>query len=215
MADEKTFISQLNSADTANDTDIMIIEGEETKKISFLSLFNAIKTKLSLGAAAFLGVANNDTTTSEGYVADARIVKKHGDEIDELADDVSEIKEDISEMGKYYSSVPSEDVIIASGKATSVVSITLPKGNYIITALVRFSANANGYRYINVSTTEGGTSNQANASVVSGNTPAQLNLSLCASFKNETVMHLNAYQNSGSSLTCATGGTFIRAIKIN
>ena len=31
---------------------------------------------------AFSTVANNDTTTSSGYVADARIVKTHGDEID-------------------------------------------------------------------------------------------------------------------------------------
>ena len=36
------------------------------------------------GAAADYGVANNDTTTAEGYLADARIVKTHGDEIDEI-----------------------------------------------------------------------------------------------------------------------------------
>ena len=34
--------------------------------------------------AAFYSVANNDITTAEGYVADARIVKTHGDEIDSL-----------------------------------------------------------------------------------------------------------------------------------
>lgn len=32
--------------------------------------------------AAFATIANNDTTTASGYVADARIVKTHGDEID-------------------------------------------------------------------------------------------------------------------------------------
>ena len=36
------------------------------------------------GAAADYGVANNDTTTEIGYLADARIVKTHGDEIDEI-----------------------------------------------------------------------------------------------------------------------------------
>lgn len=36
------------------------------------------------GAAADCAVANNDTTTESGYVADARIVKTHGDEIDEI-----------------------------------------------------------------------------------------------------------------------------------
>lgn len=36
------------------------------------------------GNAAGCDVANNDTTTQAGYVADARIVKVHGDEIDEI-----------------------------------------------------------------------------------------------------------------------------------
>lgn len=37
-----------------------------------------------LKSGAFATVVNNDTTTAEGYVADARIVKTHGDEIDAL-----------------------------------------------------------------------------------------------------------------------------------
>lgn len=36
-----------------------------------------------LKGAAWRDVANNDSTTADGYVADARIVKAHGDEIDE------------------------------------------------------------------------------------------------------------------------------------
>lgn len=36
------------------------------------------------GAAADYNVVNNDTTTAEGYLADARIVKTHGDEIDDI-----------------------------------------------------------------------------------------------------------------------------------
>lgn len=35
------------------------------------------------------GVANNDTTTSEGYVLDARVGKTHGDEIDTLKDQMN------------------------------------------------------------------------------------------------------------------------------
>lgn len=40
-----------------------------------------------LKGAAFVDVANNDTTTKSGYVADARIVKTHGDEIDAIETD--------------------------------------------------------------------------------------------------------------------------------
>lgn len=36
------------------------------------------------GEAAGYNVVNNDKTTEEGYLADARIVKTHGDEIDEI-----------------------------------------------------------------------------------------------------------------------------------
>ncbi len=36
------------------------------------------------GEAASYSVANNDSTTEDGYLADARIVKTHGDEIDEI-----------------------------------------------------------------------------------------------------------------------------------
>lgn len=39
------------------------------------------------GTAASYAVANNDTTTAAGYVADARIVRTHGLEIDQLSSD--------------------------------------------------------------------------------------------------------------------------------
>lgn len=44
------------------------------------------KPTIPSGAAADANIANNDTTTQSGYVADARIVKVHGDEIDALAE---------------------------------------------------------------------------------------------------------------------------------
>lgn len=44
------------------------------------------KPTIPSGAAADYNVANNDTTTEAGYVADARIVKTHGDEIDALTE---------------------------------------------------------------------------------------------------------------------------------
>ena len=49
------------------------------------TLFGKISKWLSdLGAAAFCKVANNDTTTAAGYVADARAVEKLGKEVDTL-----------------------------------------------------------------------------------------------------------------------------------
>lgn len=54
----------------------------DLKKVAFTGNYKDLSDKPSMGNAAAYGVANNDTTTEEGFVADARIVKTHGDEID-------------------------------------------------------------------------------------------------------------------------------------
>lgn len=61
-----------------------------TPKARFKSLMGDIAKWLTdLGTAAFCNVANNDTTTVSGFVADARIVKQHGDEIDGINSDLA------------------------------------------------------------------------------------------------------------------------------
>lgn len=45
-----------------------------------------------LKSAAFATLVNNDITTAEGYAADARIVKTHGDEIDALVTKTDNMK---------------------------------------------------------------------------------------------------------------------------
>ena len=50
--------------------------------------WNAKLEEKDLGAAAKYAVANNDTTTVPGFLADARIVKQHGDEIDQINSDL-------------------------------------------------------------------------------------------------------------------------------
>ena len=70
----KNIMDKIGSADISGAGD-----GTITGAIS--SLDSVSKT---LHTAAFQEVANNDTTSDSGYVADARIVKMHGDEIDSL-----------------------------------------------------------------------------------------------------------------------------------
>lgn len=63
-----------------------------TPKARFKSLMGDIAKWLTdLGTAAFCNVANNDTTTVSGFVADARIVKQHGDEIDGINSNLQEV----------------------------------------------------------------------------------------------------------------------------
>lgn len=55
--------------------------------------WNAKLEEKDLGAAAKYAVANNDTTTVPGFLADARIVKQHGDEIDQINSDLSALND--------------------------------------------------------------------------------------------------------------------------
>lgn len=58
----------------------------DLKDVAFSGSYSDLSGKPSIpsGTAASCGVANNDTTTASGFVADARIVKIHGDEIDKV-----------------------------------------------------------------------------------------------------------------------------------
>lgn len=50
-------------------------------------LGSIVKYLTDLGAAAYLAVANNDTTTQPGFVGDARVLKQHRDAINQLNSD--------------------------------------------------------------------------------------------------------------------------------
>lgn len=122
MADEKTFISQLNSADTANDTDIMIIEGEETKKISFLALFNAIKKKIS----ASLVFYDNSNSGLE-------------------AENVQGAIDEVSEKSVKNSS----DISVLNTKITVTISAAT-QSNYTVNGLSAFKRNGMLDLHVNV-----------------------------------------------------------------
>lgn len=63
--------------------------------VSFSGSYTDLSNRPSIpsGAAASYAVANNDTTTAAGYVADARIVRTHGLEIDQLSSDLSSVRQ--------------------------------------------------------------------------------------------------------------------------
>ena len=61
----------------------------DLKAVALSGSYNDLTNRPNLGNAASQGVANNDTTTQAGYVADARIVRQHGVEIDQINSDLS------------------------------------------------------------------------------------------------------------------------------
>lgn len=104
---------------------------EELARVASTGSYNdlADKPEIPSGDAADANIANNDTTTEAGYVADARIVKKHGDEIDSLADHAF--------LAKY--GLLNKETVIADGTSGGKV-ITVTTDDAVVTTT--FSLNA-------------------------------------------------------------------------
>ena len=104
---------------------------EELARVASTGSYNdlADKPKIPSGDAADANIANNDTTTEAGYVADARIVNKHGDEIDSLTDHAF--------LAKY--GLLNKETVIADGTSGGKV-ITVTTDDAVVTTT--FSLNA-------------------------------------------------------------------------
>ena len=104
---------------------------EELARVASTGSYNdlADKPKIPSGDAADANIANNDTTTEAGYVADARIVKKHGDEIDSLADHAF--------LAKY--GLLNKETVIADGTSGGKV-ITVTTDDAVVTTTFSFNA---------------------------------------------------------------------------
>ena len=109
--------------------------------------------------------------------------------------------------------VTGDSVSVASAKATTIATITVPAGTYIINAYVNFASNSNGIRRIYVGTTEdyyANTRGSSDTRTVSDTGIIMSNLSTIHKLDTETTYYLNVYQNSGSSLSCAGSLRFLR-----
>lgn len=127
-----------------------LVSGE---KIS-VSFGKIMKWFSDLKTGAFMTVVNNDTTTAEGYVADARIVKTHGDEIDALKKSVSDGKKSVA------AAITAQGVNTAadaefSVMATNINTVGTNKYNAGVSATKKGNATAGqvltGYTFTNAS----------------------------------------------------------------
>lgn len=97
-----TYLEKMQTRGSDASTNTVIFASAATRNnIASTESLSTIMGKIvkwfsDLKAAAFKEVANNDTTTEDGYVADARIVKTHGDEIDAVKASVSTLSSQVS-----------------------------------------------------------------------------------------------------------------------
>ena len=112
-----TYLADVQKATSdASKMPVIFSQAADRQNIASTEMLSTIMGKIArffsdIKAAAFCAIANNDNTTAEGYVADARIVKTHGDEIDALKtstnNSVSSLEKAISENKSSISSLNS------------------------------------------------------------------------------------------------------------
>ena len=105
---------------------------------------------------------------------------------------------------------------LTSGTGTSIASLSLAVGTWVIEGNVGFASDATGRRMVNLATASGSVSasvmQQTGVEVPAANGGiTALHTGWITTRSATTTVHLNAYQDSGGSLSC-TG--YIRAIRI-
>lgn len=120
----------LQKAESLTDPIITFSEATERKNLisgSKLSIIigNISKWLKDLKTAAFMDVANNDTTTIEGYVADARAVKDLGIEIDELNTKLNENYANVNTQVYLYKE--GKKVIASCYQFVDITKLTIPE----------------------------------------------------------------------------------------
>ncbi len=99
-----TYLANMQTASgDASKNSVVFAQAADRQNIASTETLSTIMGKIAkfftdIKAAAFCAIANNDTTTTEGYAADARIVKTHGDEIDALSAKASTNEKNISSL---------------------------------------------------------------------------------------------------------------------
>lgn len=104
------------------------------------------------------------------------------------------------------------DLTIPTSTYAPVVNVQLTAGTWLLIGKVRFSTNASGVRRLNFSTEAGGTG--WNVSYPGADAIEDIQLVLPVTLTEAATYYLNAWQNSGSSLTCPSGQAQIRAVRV-
>lgn len=92
-------------------------------------LGSIVKYLTDLGAAAYLAVANNDTTTQPGFVGDARVLKQHRDAINQL-------NSELDNVGATYDPIVGT-MSVGNNELTNICNTWLVKGIYFINTHIR------------------------------------------------------------------------------
>lgn len=118
----------VNGSNVTQDANHRLVTDEEKKKWNG----KADPEDIPSGSAASYSVANNDTTTQAGFVADARIVKQHGDEIDQLSSETDRIRVYVGSDGKlhFVNKAGADSVLPFRGGGIAYIACVSSGGSY-------------------------------------------------------------------------------------
>ena len=108
----------------------------------------------------------------------------------------------------------SSAVSVPNGSTTTACSLTLSAGTWIVIGGCIFPSNANGSRFISISSSSAGSATTGTSAEghSSNGTPIQCVFNV--NIGQATTYYLRVYQNSGSALTVPAQGAYIRATRI-
>lgn len=117
-------------------------------------------------------------------------------------------------IGHVVTSSLSSNKSIANSTYTPVCSVTLSRGVWFINMMVRFSSNSTGERAVNLGSS--GTSARHYSVKASPSGITQINFCRWGNVDDTATWYLNAWQNSGSSLTLSSGDNIscIHAVRV-
>lgn len=122
-----------------------------------------------------------------------------------------------SVVGSIVQNIPSTDLSLANNTYTSVASVTIGRGTWILIGFCRFGTNATGYRQLNITTNAGNTAEHIRVAPISGGTTQLQEVRWVYQGSESATYYMNAYQNSGSALTITRSSEFqtsLTAIRI-
>lgn len=127
---------------------------------------------------------------------------------------IKDFKDLEERVGKIGETIQGTEIAttIESNAHKSLRQIVLPKGVWLIDAYISYAPNANGYRFITLSTTKDlldGRISLDTRSAVNG-VATYTQLSSFVSYNTERTIYLNGYQNSTSELTVSS---YLRAVR--
>jgi len=112
---------------------------------------------------------------------------------------VEDLNKQIANIGTVSNADESSGVSASSSSWTTIKTLSLAKGTYVITGDLTFENNSNGIRIMILDTTETETNLYDNSVLASGR--ADLNKTRIFELNVTTTIYLRAYQSSGSTMS--------------